>query len=455
MTGQILKLTSLEYNSILEDLISYVKGKYPDEWNDFLHSNLGMVFLEAVAAVGDNLAFYINQLANELFLPTATQRRAVVNLAKLVGYAPKRGIPATGQLRFYLDSSHNRDVIIPKGLVCEGNNVRVETAVSGVITAGSTEVLVYAIQRDVKEYRFTAEQDGANEFFIDDEEAYEFEVVDEDGNVYTEVSFFVDSPLNPYIYKVDEVVGGYRFTVNNLTVGKGVYVKAYTTKGSKGNIASGVIGKILGTIRDTAGNVVGVKVDNLPFSGGEDRESVDEIKKSVWVWSLTQNRLVTEEDYNEYINAIPGVYRGKVKLIQWGCAGNIVEAYVCEDSNGSPVSATQSLKDKVQKELMRMGILNVVVNVKNVTLTQINITADVKVLPGYVATDVVSKVKNNIRELFRALDIGSTLRYSDLYSTMDETEGVDYVEIRSPAGSVTPASDKELLVPGGITLNAV
>ncbi len=455
MANQVLRLTSLEYDSILKDLIDYVKNKYPDEWNDFLHSNLGMMFLEAVSAVGDNLAFYINQLANELFLPTATQRKAVVNLAKLVGYTPKRGVPATGQLRFYLDSPHDRDVVIPEGLVCEGKDVRVETTTSGVITAGSTEVLVDAIQRDVKEYRFTAEQDGVNEFFVDDEEAYEFEVVDEDGNVYTEVSFFVDSPLNPYVYRVDEVVGGYRLTVNNLTVGRGVYVKAYTTRGSKGNIAGGVIGKILGTIRDTAGNVVGVKVDNLPFSGGEDRESVDEIKKSVWVWSLTQNRLVTEEDYNEYINTIPGVYRGKVKLVQWGCAGNIVDAYICEDSNGNPASASQALKDKVQKELMRMGILNVVVNVQSVTLTQVNITADVKVLPGYATADVLSRVESNIRGLFRELDIGSTLRYSDLYRVMDETEGVDYVEISTPTGSVIPASDTELLAPGGITLNAV
>ena len=54
------------------------------------HARLPIALLDAWATVGDVLTFYQERIANEGYLRTATERRSVLELARLVGYAPSR-----------------------------------------------------------------------------------------------------------------------------------------------------------------------------------------------------------------------------------------------------------------------------------------------------------------------------------------------------------------------------
>jgi predicted phage baseplate assembly protein len=62
-----------------------------------------MALLDAWAVAGDVLSFYQERLANEGYLRTATERRSVFELARLVGYAPRPGVSASVYLAFTLD----------------------------------------------------------------------------------------------------------------------------------------------------------------------------------------------------------------------------------------------------------------------------------------------------------------------------------------------------------------
>ncbi len=453
MAQSILRLSSLEYDKILNDLINYIKTKYPDSWNDFLHSNLGMVFLEAVSAVGDNLAFYINQLANELFLPTATQRRAVVSLAKLVGYTPRRAQPAQGLIRFYLSSPLSYNVVIPKGTICETQNgIKFETTEEGVIVSGQSEVLVNAIQRDVGEVNFIA-QEGFNELLIEDVGAYEFHV-EVNGQKIEETEFIVDT-FGDRAFKVEEKEDGY-LLVFYLSEGDRVSVRYYTTKGKAGNVASGSINRVLTPIRDSTGNTVGILVDNLPFAGGDDREDVESIKRNAYLFTRTQDRAVSVEDYENLTLLVDGVYKARAKLVNWGCSANIVHIYICTlDSNGNPAVADAGLKARVEKELTEKGILTVNVYAQDVAFQSVSISGSLKVKQGFVFSDVTGRIDRALREMFSSLDIGQELRFSDLLRRIDEVEGVEWVEMTSPTATVVPASDTTLLVYGGSSWNAV
>lgn len=60
---------------------------------------------DAVATMMDVLTFYQERIANENYLRTATERRSVLELARLIGYTPLPGVAASTYLAFTLQES--------------------------------------------------------------------------------------------------------------------------------------------------------------------------------------------------------------------------------------------------------------------------------------------------------------------------------------------------------------
>lgn len=76
-------------------------------------SDPSIALLDAWAVVGDVLTFYQERIANEGYLRTATERRSVLELARLIGYALRPGVSASVYLAYSLDK-HAEPVTIPK-----------------------------------------------------------------------------------------------------------------------------------------------------------------------------------------------------------------------------------------------------------------------------------------------------------------------------------------------------
>ena len=74
-----------------------------------------IALLDGWATVGDVLTFYQERIANEGYLRTATERRSVLELARLVGYALRPGVAATVYLAYTLDDNQTEPVTIPAG----------------------------------------------------------------------------------------------------------------------------------------------------------------------------------------------------------------------------------------------------------------------------------------------------------------------------------------------------
>ncbi|MDN5940282.1 MAG: putative baseplate assembly protein [Nitrospira sp.] len=74
-----------------------------------------MAMLDAWATVGDVLTFYQERIANEGYLPTATERRSVLELARLVGYQPRPGVAASVYLAYTIDPNYKEETVIPAG----------------------------------------------------------------------------------------------------------------------------------------------------------------------------------------------------------------------------------------------------------------------------------------------------------------------------------------------------
>src|SRR5712692_8552350 len=63
-------------------------------------SDPSIALLDAWATVADVLTFYQERIANEGYLLTATERRSILELAKLVGYKLRPGVSASVFLAF-------------------------------------------------------------------------------------------------------------------------------------------------------------------------------------------------------------------------------------------------------------------------------------------------------------------------------------------------------------------
>jgi len=74
-----------------------------------------IALLDGWATVGDVLTFYQERIANEGYLRTATERRSILELARLVGYKLRPGVAATVYLAYTLDDNQIEPVEIAAG----------------------------------------------------------------------------------------------------------------------------------------------------------------------------------------------------------------------------------------------------------------------------------------------------------------------------------------------------
>ena len=76
-------------------------------------SDPSIALLDAWAVVGDVLTFYQERIANEGYLPTAIERRSILELARLIGYRLRPGVSASVKLAFTVASGFSG--ILPAG----------------------------------------------------------------------------------------------------------------------------------------------------------------------------------------------------------------------------------------------------------------------------------------------------------------------------------------------------
>jgi hypothetical protein len=92
-----LQVTELDFEQIRTNLKSYLSTQTQFQDYDFEGSAMA-VLLDVLSYNTHYNAYYVNMLANEMFLDTAQQRDSVVSHAKLVGYTPVSAIGASANV---------------------------------------------------------------------------------------------------------------------------------------------------------------------------------------------------------------------------------------------------------------------------------------------------------------------------------------------------------------------
>ena len=100
MSDPQIDYTSRDYAGLKADLVSLVNTRTGLAWDTTDPNDLGSVLLESFAYMGDIMSYYLDRIANETSIDTATQRSNLLNFAALYGYKPTGPIPATVRVSF-------------------------------------------------------------------------------------------------------------------------------------------------------------------------------------------------------------------------------------------------------------------------------------------------------------------------------------------------------------------
>ena len=92
-------LQAYDFDTIRSAMVEYIKTNFPENFNDYIESSEFIAIIELLAYLGQSIAFRMDINTRENFLETAERRDSVFKLARMLGYNPKRNIPASGLMK--------------------------------------------------------------------------------------------------------------------------------------------------------------------------------------------------------------------------------------------------------------------------------------------------------------------------------------------------------------------
>jgi hypothetical protein len=91
---------SYDFENLRRVIITYLRENYPEDFNDYIESSEYLALIDAVAFLGQSLAFRIELASRENFIELAETKESVLRLARMLSYNAKRNIASQGILKF-------------------------------------------------------------------------------------------------------------------------------------------------------------------------------------------------------------------------------------------------------------------------------------------------------------------------------------------------------------------
>lgn len=316
-----LRVSELDFDQIKSNFKNYIKEQ--DIFRDYnLDGSVISHLLDILAYNTHYNSFYLNMIANEMFIDSATTRNAMISLAKQLGYTPKSRTGARANVNLSITPDDNpSNITVAKytkfSSTIDGVNYIFVTDKSYSTTANadnSTVTIsnVTLIEGEPLSFRYTANtSDTSQRFTIPnrgvDHSTITVSIKDNstttDQTPYTQASDLLETSSTSNVFFIEETSE----FLTEIKFGDGVLGR----KLRNGNIviidyvtSSGVLGNDANTflVTSSAGGYASVTVTtNNKAEGGSDEESVDSIRFNAPKNYSTQNRAVTKDDYKRII----------------------------------------------------------------------------------------------------------------------------------------------------------
>ncbi len=481
--ARTIQISDLDFKDIKQNIISYMKNDPTFADYDFEASGLNTL-MDILSYNTHYTSYYLNMVANEMFLDTARIRENVVSRAKMLGYETKSNIAPKSVVSILIEKTGPAEVEQPSILVNE--EFKFSASLDGVSynfipevsrtaykisskldSDGVTTTSQYLIsdlclvQGDLVTEFFVVDVDNPNQRFIlsnDNADTTSLKVtVREDltTNDFTEFKKPTDtmdlSDVSSSFF-VQEVEGGlYEIFFGDGVLGSSVEsgnlitVQYLSTSGAASN---GIV-KITSNVTNSDYKVVDLRTVNKVY-GGANKETIDSIKFYAPRTFEGQNRAVTVRDYK---TIIPKIYTQSSSVNVWGGEDNEPPQFgrvfiSIKPSDGSYL--TELEKSVITNKLKTdYSILTILPEIIDPNYTKLIVTTNVKydnestiLGDDELRTIVLNSIQNFSDTFMNEFD--NYFRYSNFVSSIDNSND-----------AITNNTTKvELEIEKQITLNA-
>ncbi len=405
--------TDKDFDSLRLRLQNLVRSVFPD-WTDFNVANFGNILLELYAFVGEVLTFYQDAQAAESRLVSATQRKNVIALAKMLGFRLASATAATADVVFALASVPTADVTIPAGTVVRTQKVtdpvRFQLLAPVTIPSGADppQGTGTVENSETRTEAFASSGLADQEFvltfvpFLDGSAA----ITTTDGT-FAEVENFLNSGPTDLHFAIvvdqnDRATARFGNGVQGAIPTGTIEIVYKVGGGIVGNVDGERIVVIEGAFADSFGNPVQVAVTNpSPASGGNPRQSLEAAKVLAPASIRTLNRTVSREDFENNARKVAGVARALMLTSNEDPTidENSGILFVIPNGSGLP---SQALKEAVlgQVTVVFPNTLTFEVSVQDPVFLSIDVSATIFLRDGAEASTVRTAVEVALQGFF-------------------------------------------------------
>lgn len=313
-----IQVSDLDFASIKNNFITYLQSQTVFKDYNFTGSTLSTL-LDILAYNTQYNAYYLNMVANEMFLDSAIQRGSVVSLAKLLNYTPKSSIAPTATINL-IGTTTNSSVTIPKfaNFMSEaigGVNYNFVTedsytvnASNGTVTFNNENVILLK-QGVPTTYAFTVNSTSNPNYIFEipdaniDTTSIQVAVQVSSSNTSFTVfqpdsSYLTLTGLDPVYFLQESVSGNYQIYFGNgilgqqLLDGNIINVSYISTQGTAAQGANNFV--LMDNITGLSGVII---TPQTPATNGAGKEGIDSIKFQAPKSFSAQGRAVTKNDY--------------------------------------------------------------------------------------------------------------------------------------------------------------
>lgn len=175
--------------------------------------------------------------------------------------------------------------------------------------------------------------------------------------------------------------------------------------------------------------------NNSAASGGQDGDTIEELRQNSISNFQTQLRSVTTDDYLIRALSLPSKYGSLAKAyIQKSSANNKetnLDLYILSyDINGDLNLASSTLKDNLKTYLNQYRSIGDTISIKDAFIINIGCEFEIISLPNYNNSEILIKCINSIQDHFNTSkwQINQPIIISDLYILLNQIDGVQTVK---------------------------
>lgn len=444
-----LQITNLDFGSIKSSLKNFLQNQ--DTLKDYNFDGSALSVLTDLLAYNTQYnAFYLNMVANEMFLDSAVQRNSVVSHAKMLNYIPKSAAAPKAIIKLIVNNVSDATLTVPKNtpfiseainninytfLTTDSTTVAVSSntavfdnlkiaqglysAINYTVNTTANPTLTFQIPDatvDTSTILVNVQESSTNLISQTFTQATDFSTLTPSSKVF----FLQEGSNGKYeIYFGDGILGSTLYDNNIVNV-------SYIT--TNGTAAFGANSFTLMSKIGVYSNVVTSSIDAA--SAGADKESIASIKYTAPKAYAAQGRAVTKEDYIYLIqNNSTNLPIESVSV--WGGEENVPPVYgklFCAVKPSGGLTLTESQKERLVTEVIKpISVLTVSPTIVDPDYTFIKIDSNVYFDPKkttYNASQITQIVKNSISNFASSTlnTFNSTFKMPQLITTIQSSD---------------------------------